>query len=257
MPRERRRAIPLAEFVRRHDDRALQFLLLILAAASRDVTTGAFDVTLAAETWARMLGLRGAAPASAVSKVLARLIDDRLVKRDIRRRQAHITLLREDGSGEDYSRPKAKYLQLPHAYWIDGWHSKFSLAAKAALLVALSMPQSSSYRSRTHPTSLDSPQTLSRTACTSSATKGCWTVASATRGRRWPRRATHRPKGSSRAQLLEGKANLLRLRQDIPLTDDERAAVEDGVEAMERLLVRLAEVPTPDGGPTPRERGSA
>lgn len=60
------------------------------------------------------------------------------------------------------------------------------------------------------------------------------------------------PKGSSRAQVLEGKANLLRLLQEIPLTEDERAAVEEGVTAFERLLTKLADVPTPSGL-TPRQ----
>ncbi len=64
------------------------------------------------------------------------------------------------------------------------------------------------------------------------------------------------PKGSSRAQLLEGQSNLLRLRQEIPLTDDEMAAVEDGLVAYERLLAQLADVPTP-AGPTPRELGGS
>ena len=52
-------------------------------------------------------------------------------------------------------------------------------------------------------------------------------------------------KSSSTAQLLEGKANLLRMQQEIPLTEEERAAVEDGVEAYERLLRKLEGVPTP------------
>ncbi|MFN8475527.1 MAG: site-specific integrase [Anaerolineae bacterium] len=63
------------------------------------------------------------------------------------------------------------------------------------------------------------------------------------------------PKGSSQAQLLEGKANLQRMLQEMPLLDDERAAVEEGLSAMETLLARLADVPTPSG-PTPRELGS-
>jgi hypothetical protein len=50
-----------------------------------------------------------------------------------------------------------------------------------------------------------------------------------------------------RAQLLEGKANLLRLRQDIPLVDAELAAVEDGLTAYEQLLAKLVDVPTPAG----------
>jgi hypothetical protein len=55
----------------------------------------------------------------------------------------------------------------------------------------------------------------------------------------------YRPKGSSQAQLLEGKANLLRLKQDVPLTDDERAAVDDGVGALEKLCAQLSDVPAP------------
>ena len=60
------------------------------------------------------------------------------------------------------------------------------------------------------------------------------------------------PKSSSQVQLLEGKSNLLRLRQEIPLSDEEMAAVDDGVEAMNRLLGRLADVATP-AGPTPHQ----
>ena len=60
------------------------------------------------------------------------------------------------------------------------------------------------------------------------------------------------PKGSSRAQLLEGKANLLRMRQEIPLNDAELAAVEDGLAALQKLLDQLEEVATP-AGPTPRQ----
>ena len=55
------------------------------------------------------------------------------------------------------------------------------------------------------------------------------------------------PKASSRALLLEGKANLLRLRQEIPLNDDELRAVDDGIAAHEALVAKLADVPTPDG----------
>ena len=62
------------------------------------------------------------------------------------------------------------------------------------------------------------------------------------------------PKASTRAQLLEAKASLQRMLVTIPLTDDERAAVDDGAEAVERLLNRLADTPTP-AGPTPREIG--
>jgi hypothetical protein len=47
-------------------------------------------------------------------------------------------------------------------------------------------------------------------------------------------------------------SNLLRLRQEIPLSEEEMAAVNDGIAAMEKLLASLVDVPTPSG-PTPRE----
>ena len=65
----------------------------------------------------------------------------------------------------------------------------------------------------------------------------------------------YRPKPSSQGHLLEARTNLLRLKQEIPLTDDERAAVDDGLVALERLCSGLADVPTP-AGPTPRQLGS-
>lgn len=65
----------------------------------------------------------------------------------------------------------------------------------------------------------------------------------------------YRPKPSSQDQLLEARANLLRLKQEIPLTEDECAAVDDGLAALERLCTDLVDVPTP-AGPTPRQLGS-
>jgi len=60
------------------------------------------------------------------------------------------------------------------------------------------------------------------------------------------------PKPSAKGQALEGKANLLRLRQEIPLHESEIAAVDDGITALEALINRLIDTPTP-GGPTPRQ----
>ena len=42
-------------------------------------------------------------------------------------------------------------------------------------------------------------------------------------------------------------ANLHRMRQEIKLTDDERIAADDGIEALTKLAERLAAVPAPDG----------
>jgi len=63
------------------------------------------------------------------------------------------------------------------------------------------------------------------------------------------------PKDSSQAQLLEAKGNLQRMLASIPLTDDERAAVQDGQAALDKLLTQLADTPTPAGA-TPRQIGS-
>ena len=63
------------------------------------------------------------------------------------------------------------------------------------------------------------------------------------------------PKDSTKAQLLEAKNNLQHMLVAIPLTDDERAAVEDGQAALDALLGKLTEVATPTG-PTPRQLGT-
>lgn len=62
------------------------------------------------------------------------------------------------------------------------------------------------------------------------------------------------PKGSARAQLLEANSNLQRILAEIPLTDDEQAAINDDRQALAGLLERLTDTPTP-AGPTPREIG--
>lgn len=60
------------------------------------------------------------------------------------------------------------------------------------------------------------------------------------------------PKGSSLEQIMEGKANLLRMKQELSLTEEEVGAVDDGLAALNLLHQRLADVPTP-AGPTPRQ----
>ena len=60
------------------------------------------------------------------------------------------------------------------------------------------------------------------------------------------------PKESTRAQLLEAKDNLQRMLAQIPLTDDERAAVEDGTAAVERLIGQLRDTRHARLHPTPR-----
>ena len=59
------------------------------------------------------------------------------------------------------------------------------------------------------------------------------------------------PKNSAAALFLEGKKNLFRLQQDIPLTEAEANAVVD-VNAFEKHLAQLSDDPTPEGA-TPRQ----
>lgn len=62
----------------------------------------------------------------------------------------------------------------------------------------------------------------------------------------------YRPKTSTMEQLVEGKANLVRMLEFVQLTEDEKLLVTEGIELHQALLERLADLPTP-AGPTPRE----
>jgi integrase len=57
----------------------------------------------------------------------------------------------------------------------------------------------------------------------------------------------YRPKEAMKDLLLQGKINLSRMMREIKLTDEEKSAVEDGVDALSKLMARLANVPSPDG----------
>lgn len=54
------------------------------------------------------------------------------------------------------------------------------------------------------------------------------------------------PKSSSEAQYIEGRQNLLKIMQEIPLTDDEQAAVNNDIGAIDKLLEKLKNIETPD-----------
>ena len=57
------------------------------------------------------------------------------------------------------------------------------------------------------------------------------------------------PKRSTAALILEGKKNLLRMLQEIPLGEAEQAAIDDGLLAYEKLLMKLADLPRPQVRP--------
>lgn len=67
--------------------------------------------------------------------------------------------------------------------------------------------------------------------------------------------SSYQPKASSRPQLEEATHNLLKMREAIPLTDEMRKAIDEGLEAVNKLLERLADTPSLDGE-TPRQLGT-
>jgi hypothetical protein len=138
---------PLATFVHNRDLRGLHAYLLLLGITSSGDSLDGWSTTLPIGVWARAFGTTRdatqASAASAVSKVLTRLEQRNLINRQRhgRERKIRITLLREDGSGQPYTRPGKgnhdRFLRLPHVFWRDGWHERLDLPATAMLLVAL------------------------------------------------------------------------------------------------------------------------
>ncbi len=131
----------MAEIVRRGRDRTLeQYLLAVTWATGKP-----YDVTRDSRIWGRALGLPDTpAGRATVSRSWSLLRDLKLVRVRRKKRLASITLLREDGSGAPYTHPSQEispsYLQLPFEYWKEGFHERLSLAGKAMLLIALSLP---------------------------------------------------------------------------------------------------------------------
>lgn len=68
-------------------------------------------------------------------------------------------------------------------------------------------------------------------------------------------RSSPEPCATTGSAAPESPGSTGKMRTAIPLTDDEQAAVDDGSAALDRLLERLTDTPTP-GGPTPRQIGA-
>ena len=100
------------------------------------------------------------------------------------------------------------------------------------------------------------PPPASPGSTTTSATATAPTPSSSSVHTGWPApAATSTPRRTpAKGQLLEAKDNLQRMLATVPLTDDERAAVDDGQAALDQLLERLVDVPTPAGRHPPPDR---
>ena len=134
---------PLATFVTAGDRTALLLYFLALTKASQEP----WDVSMHSAVWARALGFpEPSSPGarSRLSKTWARLVARCLVVRTRQNRLAKYTLLREDGSGHPYDRPKIAFVNVPHALWTDGpstsdrWYESLSLPELAFLVIARS-----------------------------------------------------------------------------------------------------------------------
>jgi hypothetical protein len=133
--------------VRNRDLRGLRAYLLLLGITSSGEGQDGWSTTLPVGVWVRAFDTtRAGTPASAataVSKVLPRLERRRLIdrRRRERERKIRVTLLREDGSGNAYTRPGKgntdRFLRLSHRFWLNGWYERLDLPATAMLLVAL------------------------------------------------------------------------------------------------------------------------
>ncbi|XVV12654.1 hypothetical protein ACQP2X_49090 [Actinoplanes sp. CA-131856] len=113
--------------------------------------------TLDSRVWARAFGTTEHATdgsaVTAVVRILDRLQKRRLITwKRVRPRSPDITvtLLKEDGSGDPYTRPGRSntdaFINLPFGFWYDEWDQKLSLPATAMLLVL-----SAEYRSTALP----------------------------------------------------------------------------------------------------------
>lgn len=165
----RRRAIPIRNSFVRNDDPSVEPPLARLV--SRGGRGGAvpiklyvaliwrcsaspFDTEISARKWALLLDLNdpNGLGARRVTKAMAVLEDERLVKLDRRRGDSTVvTLLEESGSGSRYSLPSTayqrakspekraanRYFKVPLSLWTEGYLQHMPAAAVAMLLVLL------------------------------------------------------------------------------------------------------------------------
>ncbi len=136
---------PMARLVETSDRSGLLLYSLAVTKAS----SAPWDIALPASVWARALDLpnpTSATTRSRISKTWTRLVNLNLLLRSRRANTAVLTLLKEDGSGKEYTHPgvgrSEPYIQIPHALWLDGpddgtyWFEALKLPALAFLYIA-------------------------------------------------------------------------------------------------------------------------
>ncbi|UWE10207.1 hypothetical protein [Actinacidiphila bryophytorum] len=135
----------LKEFVRRSDLRALRAFLIVVACCSKENADG-WTTTHDSAVWARLLDTGVAATDQAARtaawRTFKRLQDDHRLVRCTRKpgsKMISVTLLREDGSGEPYTRPDGKtpadrFINIPSTFWTSGYDEQVDVPSLALLL---------------------------------------------------------------------------------------------------------------------------
>ncbi|WP_144784018.1 hypothetical protein [Microbacterium sp. BH-3-3-3] len=128
------------------DPRSLDAYLLIHALASAKAP---HEASYPGLVWAHSAGFTITASQTSArqqwSKAVGKLTKLELITAGRDKRQAVYTLLDERGDGEPYTRPTkiehGGWVTIPHAYWLDGWDQKLTLAQKLMLLISLDQKQ--------------------------------------------------------------------------------------------------------------------
>lgn len=92
---------------------------------------------LPAEVFARALGKTNAGAEASISRAHSWLAKRELIAKKRTGRALSVTLLQEDGSGTDRTRPTGHFFTLPRSFFLEEWHDKLSMHATVALLIAL------------------------------------------------------------------------------------------------------------------------
>lgn len=129
----------LSTLVRRGRKSTFDQYLLALAA----VAQGEPSLSIESRVWTRALGLASTDSSRRIVSRNWRILSELdlvRVRRD--RGHLHVTLLRENGSGEPYKQPnesKERILRLDCLYWRKGYHERLTVPGMTVLLIALTL----------------------------------------------------------------------------------------------------------------------
>ncbi|MGW2725382.1 hypothetical protein [Streptomyces sp. NPDC001492] len=135
---------PLKEFVTNGDLRGLRAFLMVVACCSAPNDDG-WTTTHDSAVWARLLDTDVAATDQAARTAAwrtLRRLEGRGLIRCTRKRgstKISVTLLREDGTGKDYTRPDGsteadRFINIPTAFWLKGYDEQLDVPGLAMFL---------------------------------------------------------------------------------------------------------------------------